>query len=330
MKKSCYITLDYELFLNDLTGDVENCLIKPTEKLLEVLTINNVKATFFVDASYLLRLVELKDDKPSLQHDFETVVKQVKNIKDLGHTIALHIHPQWFYSQFDGKNWILDFDHYKLSDMPQELADKKFEQCLNLLKNISQSEIKAYRAGGYSVQGYKSFPNILVNNGIFVDSSVLCGMKNLTHLHNFDYSTIKKSSIYTFDKDVLTPRDDGHGMVTEYPITTAKMSFARYCYYKIKNRKVASNNNWGNGGDMPSHRKRGFIKNVFKKLFTPVFTSASIDYQSFTFTDYVLKKNDEKSSCIVIIGHPKNFSPASLSYLEKLLRNVDYSFKSIE
>lgn len=329
MKKDCYITLDYELFLNDLTGDVEKCLIIPTEKLLNLLSRYDVKATFFVDASYLLRLTQLMGEHPSLQRDFEIVEKQINRIRDLGHTIALHIHPQWFYSLYDGVSWRMDFDHYKLSDMSKEEADEKFEQCLKLLKALSQADIRAYRAGGYSIQTYQSFPNILVNSGLLVDSSVLCGMKNQTHLHYFDYSTIKYTTIYTFDKDVLSPNTDGNGMITEYPITTAKMSFVRYCYYKIKNSKIVSNNNWGNGGDLPSKRKRAFINNILKKLFMPVFASASIDYQSFTFTDYVLKKNGKKSTCIVIIGHPKNFSPASLSYLEELLHNNEYSFKSI-
>ena len=328
--KELYITLDYELFLNDLTGDVDSCLIKPTEKFLELTNNYGVKATFFVDASYLYRLRELGRVYPILEKDYEKVTTQVRRISEQGHCIALHIHPQWFYSDFDGENWTMDFDHYKLSDMPQDLADTKFVQCLNLLEDLSHSKIKAYRAGGYSIQGYKSFPDILVKNGIIYDSSVLCGMKNLSKLHYFDYSIINRTTIYTFDNDVLHPNKEGKGAIKEFPITTAKLPFLQYCYLKIKNRGIKSNRNWGNGGDLPTKRSKGFLNSLLKKMGKPVWALASIDYQSFSFSDYVLKKNAARSSCIVMIGHPKNFSPASLSYLEDLIKRGFYSFKTIQ
>ena len=56
-----YITLDYELFLNDITGDVDHCLITPTQELLKILDKHNVKATFYVDMAYIYRLNELRD-----------------------------------------------------------------------------------------------------------------------------------------------------------------------------------------------------------------------------------------------------------------------------
>ena len=329
MKKNLYITLDYELFLNDITGDVDNCLIIPTEEFLKLMCKYNAKATFFVDASYLVRLNELKESFNSLHDDYQKVTRQLEKIIKEGHRIALHIHPQWFYSHFDGNKWEMDFDHYKLSDMPVEIADKRFEECLYLLKELTGASVSAFRAGGYSIQGYKSFPDILIKNGITKDSSVLYGMKNLSHLHYYDYTSLQSLKIYTFDNNIIQPKPGLEGKVTEFPITTGRLSFFRYCYFKLKNRNQKNNCNWGNGGDLPTKRTRGFLTSVINKMGSSVYAKASIDYQSFTFTDYVLNKAAKTSSDVVIIGHPKNFSPASLSYLEKLLNKSNYTFKLI-
>ena len=47
---------------------------------------------------------------------------------------------------------------------------------------------------------------------------------------------------------------------------------------------------------------------------------ASIDYQSFLFCDKVFKRfQKEGKKDLVIIGHPKNFSPASLTMLDTFI-----------
>jgi len=324
-----YITLDYELFLNDITGDVEHCLVKPTEEFLRITDKYGVKATFFVDAAYLWRLNELKKEYPQLSSDYLLVTNQIRSICSANHKIALHLHPQWFYSKYDGLRWILDFEHYKLSDMPVEKADYFFVNCLKLLKDIAGVNVDSFRAGGYSIQGYKSFPKILKSNGITKDSSVLFGMKNLSKLHYYDYTSLSSSQIYEFEDNILVPVETKGSHITEYPISTAQIPFLRYCYTKLLNRKIQNNDNWGNGGDLPMNRRTGFIMNFFKKFRFNVPAYASIDYQSFSFTDYVIRKQQKQSADLVIMGHPKNFSPASLNYLERLMGQKDHIFKTL-
>ena len=52
MKKNILLTFDYELFLGSRSGTVDNCLIIPTSKILEVLKRHGAKAVFFIDTSY--------------------------------------------------------------------------------------------------------------------------------------------------------------------------------------------------------------------------------------------------------------------------------------
>ena len=323
-----YITLDYELFVNDNTGDVEHCLIIPSNKFLDVCDKYGVKSTFYVDSAYLYRLNELKDKYESLNRDFETVSKQVKDIVNRGHKVALHIHSQWYYAQYDGNKWKMDFDHYKLSDMPREKADKLLTASLRLLKEISGQQIDSFRAGGYSIQGYKSFPEIFVKNGIYKDSSALCGERLISSLHDFDYSSVKTGKCYSFANDITIA--DDRGRMTEYPISTFKMPFLSYCLARIKNNRTPNNTTWGNGGDKATKKGSSFIKHLMAKLINGVNCIATFDYPNCCEMDYWCKNIDNNSiEDLVIITHPKLLSTLSIKNLDIFLNKYHKMHKII-
>ena len=94
------ITLDYELFLNDITGTVNNCLIKPMQEIQKICEKHDFKLTIFVDAAYLYRLTELKKDYPALEEDYKNTVDNIhhsqyhKNILKKEVLICTHFAPQ--------------------------------------------------------------------------------------------------------------------------------------------------------------------------------------------------------------------------------------------
>ena len=51
-KKLLLFTFDYELFLGDKSGSVQDCLITPTDHLISLLNKYEFKAYFFVDTVY--------------------------------------------------------------------------------------------------------------------------------------------------------------------------------------------------------------------------------------------------------------------------------------
>lgn len=310
-----YITLDYVLFLNDFTGDVNHCLLIPTRELLKVLDKHHVQATFFVDMAYVYRLNELRSQYPSKQKDYDDVTEQVKELAQKGQKVGLHLHPQWFYSNYNGKEWIVDFDHYKLSDMPEQEAYEKFVACKEMLEELIDIPIDSFRAGGYSIQTFKPFAKLMRELQIKSDSSVLYKSKNLSNLHYYDYSVVSTSDSYCFKDDIAVKEDRGE--FKEYPISTSAFGYLSYCFLKIKMHNIADNSNWGNGGDLPSNHRKSFVKKIFMKMLKKSIMPASIDYQGFVYCEKVFKRYQKgEKKDLVIIGHPKNFSPASLSMLD--------------
>ena len=88
MKKNVLLTFDYEVFLGLNTGTLENCVLEPTKKILEILSQKNAKAIFFVDATWLLFL---EDNFPE---DMLRVTSQITDIIKSGSSVELHLHPQ--------------------------------------------------------------------------------------------------------------------------------------------------------------------------------------------------------------------------------------------
>lgn len=325
-----YITLDYELFLNDITGDVAHCLLTPTKELMKVLEKHQVKATFFVDMAYVYRLNELRCNYQSLQDDYDVIVNQIKDLAARGQKIGLHLHPQWFYSEYNGKEWIVDFDHYKLSDMPEQEARNKFEACHGMLEEIIGRKVDSFRAGGFSIQTFKAFPKMMKKCGITKDSTVTYKGQTHSKLHYFDYTSLQSPEVYQFEDDIVFPVKNGS--ITEYPISTYRMDFFTYCFKRYKYHRALNNDNWGNGGDLPANRRSGFINSLLMKIKPTVAVGASIDYQSFFNLEYVFrnyKKEGRKS--LVVLGHPKNLSPLSLNCLDAFIQRTKEteSFKTI-
>ena len=58
--KKIVLTIDYELFLGEKTGNVKNCMIEPTEKLASILEKNSSRMTVFWDILHYYRLLELE------------------------------------------------------------------------------------------------------------------------------------------------------------------------------------------------------------------------------------------------------------------------------
>lgn len=309
------VSLDYELFLNDITGTVSMCLVKPMEELQKICHNYGIKLTVFVDAAYLQRMSELKKKYKKVNDDYEQTVNNIRWLVEKGHDVQLHLHPQWYYSDHNGEEWQLDWAHYKLSDMPDEDAFAKFQESKALLDSIVGYKTTLYRAGGYSIQDFP-YQKCFKINGIIGDSSVLPGSKVIHKTHSYDYRKAPQS-IYRFTEDITTPKENGD--YVEFPISSTSPVFILRYRKKKKIFMAVTDKNWGDGGDLPA-------KSLFRKLKVLISSCelfkhphGTIDYQSYFWLNEAYQ-HSKQFGCMVIIGHPKNFSSSSLSYFDRFIR----------
>ena len=92
-------TNDWELF-GDGSGDYYELQHNPTENLLELLELNQAGVSFFVEIGQLITFKNSKIPKyEKIAEDCERLIKKIysNGLND----VCLHIHPQWFFAEFE-------------------------------------------------------------------------------------------------------------------------------------------------------------------------------------------------------------------------------------
>lgn len=314
-----YFTLDYELFLGEKTGTPENCLIRTMDELCKVADKHHFKYVIFVDATYLLRMQQLKGRYKEVDRQFDLVSNHVKSLAEQGHDIELHFHPQWLYSDWDDKaqQWRMDRDHYKLSDMPLADAKKYLREAKELLDGIVGYKTIAYRAGGFCLNEFEDFKEIFKELGLKVDSSVARYSHISSKVHYYDYRRIPKEQIYTFSNSIKEKDDKGE--FTEYSITGFKFTPWNY-QTKIRPIKLSSNKSQSYGDGKVISDKQNIIVHKIKNLFRLFAQLASIDGGSSNLMEiYYDKAVNSGYTDLIMIGHPKNTTDLELERIDSFL-----------
>ncbi len=320
MDRTIFITWDYELFMGPKTGSVNNCLIKPISELLSALGDRKVVMTFFVDCAYLYRLNELRSNYPRLEEDYQLVLKNLQEILNKGHEIQMHVHPQWYYSSFDGKKWVMDFAHYKLSDIKEPKLISLFAKSKSLLDEICGYSTVAYRAGGFSIDDCRTFPKLFKDNGIQIDSSVVIGSHFDSSTLSYDYRKAPKKDSWRFSDSVS--KEDVNGPFVELPIGT-HTSFG-FMFYLNKIRTLQKHKGdykpWGDGVSVVSIYSRWhFLKEKVRNAFSFMPQNASIDTIGSRRLEESFQR--QKGNYLVLISHPKYLSPQSICDLIHFIDN---------
>lgn len=316
-----FLTLDYELFLGDVAGTPENCLIRPMNALCNSLDKYNIKFIIFVDAAYLLRMFQLKEIYHQIKKDYELVVNHLKQLRTHGHDIQLHFHPQWLYSNWNEEEnrWQLVLDHYKLSDMEKEFAFNSFGEAKDLLDNTIEKITYAFRAGGYSLETFTDYIELFKKNGICIDSSVSRGAIEKSKYQEYDYRNIPKEIIYQFDNSIK--EESQTGGFKELSISSC--TWNPVYYFTVIRPKLLfyyPQIIFKDGQSIISKIKYNHL-NKLNKLFQKKIFQASIDGVMSTVIDdvyeYAVNKGQKN---LVFIGHPKNLSDQSIRNLEYFVK----------
>ena len=313
------LTLDYEVFFGQSTGSVHDCLIYPTQKIIEILDLYNAKACFFVDAGFLERLSQFKKDYPQLEADYQMVTEQIRQLIKRGHDIQLHIHPHWEDCCYEGGRWEMDTTRYRLHDFTKSDVERIISRYKNTLENVIENDVKVYRAGGWCLLPFDHINSALMNNGILIDSTVFRNGEYSSASHSFDFSGAEDKTIWRFSDDPLT--EDPTGKFTEVPISSFKAS-PLFFWGLAFAKKFGGNKHKsiGKGSAVKANKKE-----LLKMLTNYTYSVVSMDGYKAKYLAKSLKNYRKKftnDDYFVVIGHPKSATHYSLEQLEKFVKSA--------
>jgi hypothetical protein len=160
---------DWELRGNGL-GDVESLQHKPAMFLLEQSKILGMKVTFMAETMQQLRLRSYLQRVPALQKQIDMWDWTLCEIKEQGHDVQLHLHPQWHEAPYrDGyfflnKKWnIASYDAFDRTKMIRAGID----YLENLLRPLdAHYHVHSFKAGSWGLQPSKDVMGELETFGI--------------------------------------------------------------------------------------------------------------------------------------------------------------------
>jgi hypothetical protein len=314
MKKNVILTFDYEVFLGQQTGTIDNCVLKPTKQLLKILKQNNAKAIFFVDASWLLFL---KENFPA---DLKLVAEQLIDIIKTGSTVELHLHPQWIDAYRIGdKIGFNSFENYSLYSLSQKDVLNLFGKSIELLESITSQKVRCFRAGGFCIEPFTHIKSAFETFEIKYDFSVIPGML-LTggNVYDYDFSDAPDLPNYHFQNNVKIP--DSDGMFVEIPLST----YQNNPIYRLATKlllRLTKDRIFGDGRGI-QEKSSPFWSSLPRRLCFSK-TLLTLDYTSNSFFKFLIQYHFKKSNLLVIISHPKSLSRQALLNLSYIIRKYN-------
>lgn len=310
-----FLTFDYELFFGENSGTAQNCLIKPTNKLLAIARKTKCLYTFFVDVGYLLKLESYKLSHPNLAKDLNLIKAQLHQIIEEGHDVQLHIHPHWEKSYYDRNGWHMNtHNYYRLHNFSDQEIDEIVGKYKNYLEEIIHRSVHTFRAGGWCIQPFECLINVFKKHGIHYDSSVMYNTKMESGNYFFNYIKAPDKDIYSFENDIVI--EDKNGLFTEIPISSRKYNPWFYWKLYILGRLHPSNHKMiGDGSFMaqPGRKKEVLTKSTWSHVSCDGYYASVLDKAK-------IELNQKGKKNMVVIGHPKGMTSFSYVKLYNFIR----------
>ncbi len=317
-KKNIVLTFDYELSLGIDSGTAAKCIIEPTNILLNLLENFNAKGIFFIDAAYLLIL------KKSKHSDLKLISKQLCDIVKSGHDIGLHLHPHWLDAEMlNDKRWTFkSFSKYRLHDLTENEIFYLVKNGIKILKECIRKniQIKAFRAGGYSLQPFNILKKHFLNNKIYFDFNANPGIFSKPDSYSYyDYRACPEDlAFWKFSDDPCIKNNNGS--FVEIPITTVKvLKFDLWCNYYFYRKKEIE---FGDGKSIGTKKTNSnFIKKIFNgfSVFKKMYTSVSVDGLSHKYFLKFFERMNKDLDFYTFICHPKKLTNSGIENLKFLL-----------
>lgn len=320
------LTFDYELFFGECKYSVEDVLLAPTRKIVSLLDNMGVEGTFFGDSAMCIRHREFGLDTIA-----DSIDKQMEYVFKCGHDVQLHIHPAWFKSVYNNKEWRFNNSYYRLHSFFDEMQD--VQEIFQITKKYIEDVLKplyiyyhcvAFRAGGFCIQPEKEILDIMEKCELRIDSSVCKKLVAKTSSHYYDYSITPKKCNWFFSKKSGICKEDKRGCFFEVPVGSV---------YKLPQKWILVHGNpkltrerlkgkVSNDTDIKNSRMK-FLKKA--KAFFSYGVMMSMDSSHYLtlkgMCDAYLNQFDCRNNDIYVclIGHPKLFGESNFLNLEKFI-----------
>ena len=275
-------------------------IYEPAEKLKSIFERHGDRFVVFVEVAEL----EMIDSK-STDSAIDLVKRQLQDFHLKNFELGLHLHPQWYNGQYDGKNWLLDYSEYNLCIQPRERIVQIIDRSISYLRRVLDKEDFvpfSFRAGNWLFQPSRTVAEVLAERGIKVDSSVFKG--GVQHQHNLNYKRSLKNGYYwKFTDEVNVP--DPNGLMLELPIHTEMVPT-----YKMLTAKRVGMQRKGSSVSQTYSEKLYRLRDFMRLQFPLKFDFCRMTIEELTsMVDKVILEDQQNPTLfrpIVAIGHTKD------------------------
>lgn len=344
-KAGLIFTTDYEIFGNG-TGCVEKCMIEPTERMAAILENYGATLTLFVDVcEYWAFEAEFKKGK--LKKDWAGIIKaQLQDLAKRGHDVQLHFHPQWLDYLFDGNQWTLNYDlwrigklRYKDSEFPERGLNQLFARGKKTLEDIiipvnEDYKCHIFRAGAWSMQPEKEVLRAMQENDFDIDSTVASGLAFQDDYTFYDFKKSPNEASWKIENSLNSA--SSNGKIKEIPIFTTEMPLSKKMrFLGIKKKRGIAMKPEGCVGTSLATAGKGKLAKLTEVLSEKRKMFTFGDATSFEEMTYFAKRAISRAKSLekgifptVAISHPKTF--ANEQELNQFLEWVTKNKKDIE
>jgi peptidoglycan/xylan/chitin deacetylase (PgdA/CDA1 family) len=295
----CVFTLDYEIYGNGM-GSLRDLVLDPTQRLAKLFQEFHAPFVVFAEAVEFARMEEAQSDP-----DTGSVPVQLRELREAGHEIALHLHPWWANAQYEDGRWRMDWSERSICTLPPHRVEAIVSGAIRYLRyGLADPSFTplSFRSGLWAMQPTPVIANVLARHGVQVDSSVFKGGR--VGSLGLDYRpALENDGLWRFGHDVNVPDPDG--VLWEIPIHTQMVPF----WQMLGGKRLKLQNKARNSGDdtpLPN-RWRDFLRFRYPR---------KLDFCRMTFEEMreaielVLDEREvwqEERRLIVAIGHSKDF-----------------------
>ena len=341
-------TNDWELY-GDGSGDYYEVQHNPTLELLKYLEKNNAGMTFFAEIGQQITFKNSGLEKyQKIASDGEILLNSA--LDNPLNDVQLHIHPQWFFAEFDGNYWKLPDDKWSIGQLTSEKAEELIELGKSYLETILVNhnyKCKVFRAGAYYIEPSSHIIDTLEKHNFIADSSITKGRKVTQY---YDY-TDAESNFGVWNVSDVSVKYKGNRQLKEFPIYSKKLF-----YSEVLNKflpKLANKIHYG--VDIPQDEldwllERDRVKEIrypranrtykkldnknlnwyLSKIISNNYIQLDYDYLPASvfvrFLNELLNKYPNKDMPVISSGHIKD---AHTNYnLEKIISIINKNFKN--